>query len=1409
MSTTFRQWCDRLLEVGWLLAVVLVTLYFNIYTKDSRIFEPQKALVLRTLVTMMLALWAARTLDENRHKLAETDWWRKAVWAIVLVSALLSLALFVVGLVTWEDPLAGLMTLPAEPGGVAAPVEPRPVGVRVLLGVLGMGTNWVVFCGLGLALVGAGYALHDSWKAVLRTAMVIPALLYIAVHIISTIGSVFPYASLFGGYVRQQGTLTVLAYSGLFFLLAFNLRQREQLRRLITMILLASIPAALYGAVQKLGVDPLPWMGDVERRVASTMGNAIFIAAYLIMVFPLTLYRLLSTWERLRQSPPPEETPSGGNGILGPTHQWLLWGGVGLVLAAVLVFAPIALWSKQLRLQQTPGVSAAEIAQIWPGYRQGLLLFVGTAILTVALPALLYLLLTLLKPRRRSYAHLTALGTAVLGSAALMLIGDTRTNGLAWAGYLLGLFVLALLSRRQHLEEPWGSDALWADAGYILVVMQSLLLFMAIQAYLPTSPSPSRWWVYLAALLAFLASCYPLLAARIRGRVGYRAQLGGYALLALIQLLCIGLTQSRGPYTGLLAGLFVFLLLWTWRRRIRWALIGVLVLAALGGLFLAVFNLPNTPLIGKVAMQSPQVASFVENQLEPLKGVPYLGRLGRIFDASEGTGKVRILIWFGDEIGEGSIGLIKAHPLRTLIGYGPEAMHVAYNPYYPPELAHVEKRNASPDRAHNAIIDELVTLGVVGLSAYLFYFIAFFILTWQLLKKAPDVHNQTLLIGLFGLGVAHFVETLTGIPIVATRMYMWIAIGITVALTFLPPFRKPIEQVGEEGAVEERPSSRKRRRDRRRRRAPQGVPTGWTVAYIAILLGAFIVAARVHIKPMWADILYWQAKQMEAQAEAYGQQSQRLGDAPQAEEFAAQAADYAYRGLRSLHRAISLLPREDFYFLSIAQTYLNGAQSARNNAERQAFFESTEYTISRARDLSFLNTDHYRNLSALYLAWFSQTREPERLARAIAYGEQAISLTRNNADLRNRLARAYMTAADSSAQVRQTILPQALDWLQNWEQYHLTSGGRAGDTHLPLVADYRRQALDLLQSGNLWRGLLVLSAAELQYSLFLDEQYEDTCLLLGDLYRTLQMPAEAALQYGQGIRLKPRLLNDAMAETRFRFVVEAGQEGPLVDAYLDMVARSEAALERLADQDKPAQKRRHYRWAADSLQALGFIYILKGENEQAIAYYEQALAHRKTTEAYRNLVVLYQQTGQLDLAIQRAQEGLELAQQQGNSQEAQNFQNAIQQLQSQGDVIRRAEEAVAADPQNYRPHFDLADLYKQAGRMEQALREAQTAADLVPAEDIEAVRQVYIRLGNYAFLQNRYDLAESAFLRVLEVAPDNFTAHYKLAQIYQAWNRLEEALTHAEAALAVAPENKQVEVQGLVDQLKNLLGGDR
>ncbi|MBN1401758.1 MAG: tetratricopeptide repeat protein [Anaerolineae bacterium] len=315
----------------------------------------------------------------------------------------------------------------------------------------------------------------------------------------------------------------------------------------------------------------------------------------------------------------------------------------------------------------------------------------------------------------------------------------------------------------------------------------------------------------------------------LRRPLGRFLLLGAYGLILSVQITCLFFTQSRGPLLGFLAGLVFFGLLYLLTRGWRRITALLVAVAALALCLLVIINLPGSPLAA-------------------VRKVPYIGRLGRILELNSGTGKVRVLIW------EGALEMLKAQPLRALIGYGPEAMYVAYNPYYPPELAHYEARNASPDRSHNETFDALVMTGAIGFLVYMALFVAVFyhglryvglvrgptdrrlfgclgaagallgvVLPWtldgslrlagvglplglvagitlyvvivalrggaatkveQFAEAAPSLTGwrQLLFIALLAAIVAHFVEIHFGIAIAATRTYFWTYAALLVAL---------------------------------------------------------------------------------------------------------------------------------------------------------------------------------------------------------------------------------------------------------------------------------------------------------------------------------------------------------------------------------------------------------------------------------------------------------------------------------------------------------------------------------------------------------------------------------------------------------------------------------------------------
>ncbi|MBC7237643.1 MAG: O-antigen ligase family protein, partial [Chloroflexi bacterium] len=490
MKTKIGLFCEQIIEVGWLLALIIAPLFFNVYS--SRVFEPDKLSLVRTIATFMLAAAFAHWLEGRR----------------------------------------------------SANVGPRQ----------------------DAAEAGALSAIPLVGKAALfRIPLVVPTLLLALAYLLSTTTSVVPRTSLWGSYQRLQGTYSTLSYMVIFALLLRYLRRHAQLQRLLFVVILTSVPISLYGLLQHYGLDPLPWGGDVTLRVASNMGNPIFVAAYVILVIPLTLAQILYNLDRALQE-------------CDRASRLVVYGVFGAVILLIV-------WT-------------------W----------------------------------------------AALGFGRGLLIG------------VLGL-----------------------------------LLFLLMGVYLRRPLAP---------FLLF----------------------GGYGLALAAQVTMLFFSQSRGPFLGIVAGLFFFALLIAfihrWRKALALGIAGALLVLS----FLVVVNLPASPLRG-------------------FRQLPYVGRLGQVFEIGGGTGKVRVLIW------QGAVEMIRADPLRALIGYGPESMYVAYNPYYPPELAHYEARNASPDRSHNETFDALITAGAAGLLLYLLLFgsTLYYGLRWLGLIRSPQQRRFFVVCAMGGL----------------------------------------------------------------------------------------------------------------------------------------------------------------------------------------------------------------------------------------------------------------------------------------------------------------------------------------------------------------------------------------------------------------------------------------------------------------------------------------------------------------------------------------------------------------------------------------------------------------------------------------------------------------------------------
>jgi tetratricopeptide (TPR) repeat protein len=795
----------------------------------------------------------------------------------------------------------------------------------------------------------------------------------------------------------------------------------------------------------------------------------------------------------------------------------------------------------------------------------------------------------------------------------------------------------ALLNER-HTVAPrrrftWGLVGGWG--AWALLVLGTYAASGSVQRSAPDNSGATDWWLWI--LLGFTAIVGSLVAqlrlpprSAEQTRTFALAQLVGYSAALLITLLAIFFSQSRGPWIGGMASVGVFgilvllRLIWTGREqqwasvgRLRtalWSLIGVGALLA--GL-LVLFNVSNAPVF------------------EQLREVPYLGRLGRLLETDDGTGRVRVLIWFGDDQGGGAVGMLRGNLVRTFtFGHGPETMFTAYNPYYPPELAQYEARGASPDRAHQAWLDELINKGAAGLLSYFFIFGSAWALAWRLIRRVGQWEYQVLAIAALSATVAHFVEVLVGIPIVSTLTMLWtsfailVVSGVLAGLYTLNGEPVPAAQPVPVSAQPVPPPARRGRRDQRggsgrAAATPVAIRSGAAgAALLGVgLLAALVVAWQSNLRNNLADMYLNRAQgtsnsgTLEQQIYAYQQALRAVETKPSEDYYHLQLAN-TLLGVVIPHKLstqetfdASTAPRADQQFadLLVGDPAVRGAQLFRGNSVEQ-LMQYGEIILERAQQLNPGNKDHPANLGRLHSAW----------AR-----------------------RAVGTDAERTA------------------QYELAAQGFA-QAHR--IAPNDAAILNELATTQALLGNVAESEANFQRSLVLDERYPDTRMRLGEVYRLNGRLAQAAEQYAAAVRLNRGALDtdgrqlDAIIQS-FRNEPQTLQT--LLAAYEEQAERygQQIAQAQAAGRELPRDTR--------FLGQLARVRAATGDVEGMRTAFDQAVTLDPTNVPIRRqYTVALSDTLQFDAALQQAEQGLQQAQQQQLATETNTLQRLIETLRT-------------------------------------------------------------------------------------------------------------------------------------------------
>lgn len=119
-------------------------------------------------------------------------------------------------------------------------------------------------------------------------------LFFLVSYLLSTLFSLDRYTSLFGYYSRFNGGLfSVLCFTTLYYLFNQQLADKRFVRKTLYALFLAAFLVSLLGIAQHFGYQREQWVQDSAARVFSTLGQPNWLAAFLVMLLPLTLAFLL------------------------------------------------------------------------------------------------------------------------------------------------------------------------------------------------------------------------------------------------------------------------------------------------------------------------------------------------------------------------------------------------------------------------------------------------------------------------------------------------------------------------------------------------------------------------------------------------------------------------------------------------------------------------------------------------------------------------------------------------------------------------------------------------------------------------------------------------------------------------------------------------------------------------------------------------------------------------------------------------------------------------------------------------------------------------------------------------------------------------------------------------------------
>jgi tetratricopeptide (TPR) repeat protein len=483
-----------------------------------------------------------------------------------------------------------------------------------------------------------------------------------------------------------------------------------------------------------------------------------------------------------------------------------------------------------------------------------------------------------------------------------------------------------------------------------------------------------------------------------------------------------------------------------------------------------------------------------------------------------------------------------------------------------------------------------------------------------------------------------------------------------------------------------------------------------------------------------------------------------------------------------------------------ADTVLKQGEQYRNQGQYDGAIALGKYSVELDSDEDF----YYLMLALAYQLKAQDSRiTPEARTAAWADGERVATRAREinpyNPDNTGNMGRYYLTWAQATPAEDPQRAPRF--------QLAISYFGKAIQLAPQNVIYY-----NLLGQTYYVLGQFEQAVSTLQQSAALDAQFDQTQMLLGDTYGAMGRPQDAIQAHRTAILLNPAAFADQFLDQRINFYLSYPQIQEIVTAFKG------AMVQRPKDVLIP--------------RTLGHIYSRMGDHQNAIVYYEQAIAMGDTDlQTLLGVGVEYVTVADYQKAEAVYQRVVEIDP--NNVQAHSNLAYALARLGRFDEAIQENQRVLQIAPNDYISHRNLVLLYRDAGRLDEALQQAQQMIQTTPQNELgptyllvgslyevagkptEAITayekavsaapglaQAQMALGNLYLQQGRAEDALRTFQALAQLTPDDYAVHQHLALTYRQLKRWDEALAEAQLAVSKAPADQQPAMQQLMAQLQ-------